>query len=274
MKNRTVLYARFSPRPNSAECESAEKQLERMDKYATERGWPIIARYAEKAVSGGAGMRKGQQAFDLDRPGLFRALDTVPRHGILLACSVDRLARNAYVWHTIESEVSRRGARIELIEGGTADSAEQRMLLGILAIVAEYQRELIRARTRHGFARRRAAGLRSSAIPRWGVRWHSEPGKPTVARPASEEIEIIALVARIMQRPGFHTYYRICKVLRALGVRNPRTGRPISPESVRCAMRAVDSAIPRPEHLDYVLSLSNGELDAAVANAHTQRVYA
>jgi len=47
-----VLYARFSPRPNAEECDSAKKQLERCRPYSEGRGYTVIAEHKDEDLSG------------------------------------------------------------------------------------------------------------------------------------------------------------------------------------------------------------------------------
>jgi site-specific DNA recombinase len=84
---KAIVYARFSPRPDAAESESNAAQLDLCRAYAKQMGWTVTDEHQDTALSGD----------DEDRPGLWAALDALPRKGVLLAYKLDRLARSIYL---------------------------------------------------------------------------------------------------------------------------------------------------------------------------------
>ena len=88
---------------------------------------------------------------DGDRPQLAAALDYVKKHkATLVIAKLDRLARNAEFLLRLQNS----GADFVACDCPTAD----RFTVGVLALVAQRERELISERTRLGLAAVRASG--------------------------------------------------------------------------------------------------------------------
>lgn len=84
---------------------------------------------------------------------LLRAGDT------LKITRLDRLGRSLVHLVTVGAELQERGIHLHVIEQGiNTTTAEGRAMFGMLAVLAEYQRELIVANTRDGLAAARARG--------------------------------------------------------------------------------------------------------------------
>ena len=49
-----VIYARFSPRPNAAECDSIEKQEQRLRAWAVAKDLPVDGSYSDADQTGGS----------------------------------------------------------------------------------------------------------------------------------------------------------------------------------------------------------------------------
>ena len=169
MSKQAVIYTRYSPRPNAAECDSCEKQLERCRAYCEQRGYHVKAVFSDKAVSGGL----------LYRPQLSSAIDFLkPDHGeVLVVDNSDRLARDMLVYVTIESQVEQAGATIEFADGSPLGTTpEGKFFRIIMAGQAAYVRDCIRLRTKNGLARKRKNGERTTGkIP---IGWQLDPDDP------------------------------------------------------------------------------------------------
>lgn len=94
-----------------------------------------------------------------DRPGLREALAACREGDTLVVTKLDRLARSLPDARDIVAELTRRGVRLS-IGGAAHDPADPvgRLLFNVLAMVAEFEADLIRARTREGMAVARAKG--------------------------------------------------------------------------------------------------------------------
>lgn len=94
-----------------------------------------------------------------DRPGLREALAAVREGDTLAVTKLDRLARSVRDASAIGEELAGRGVKLSL-GGSVHDPADPmgKMLFHCLAMVAEFEAELIRSRTREGMAAAKAAG--------------------------------------------------------------------------------------------------------------------
>jgi len=93
------------------------------------------------------------------RPGLREALAACRAGDTLVVTKLDRLARSLSDARDIVEELTTRGVRLQL-GGSVHDPTDPvgRLLFNVLAMVAEFESDLIRDRTREGLAVARAAG--------------------------------------------------------------------------------------------------------------------
>ena len=122
-----------------------------------------------------------------DRPGLDSCLRALRKGDVLVVWKLDRLGRNlAHLVNTVQ-DLSTRGVGLRVLAGQGAQidttTAAGRLVFGIFAALAEFERELIRERTLAGLkaargrAAARAAGSSRCRKPRCG--W-PKPRWPTV----------------------------------------------------------------------------------------------
>jgi DNA invertase Pin-like site-specific DNA recombinase len=96
-----------------------------------------------------------------DRPVLAKVLARLDQGDVLLVTRLDRLARSTRdLLNTLDS-VAKRGAAFKSLADTWADTTTPhgRLLLTVLGGLAEFERELIRARTGEGRARAKARGV-------------------------------------------------------------------------------------------------------------------
>jgi DNA invertase Pin-like site-specific DNA recombinase len=94
----------------------------------------------------------------------------------LVVTKLDRLARSLPDARDIVAELTRRGVRLS-IGGAVHDPADPvgRLLFNVLAMVAEFEADLIRARTREGMAVARAKGRLRGKRPKLTPRQEAHP---------------------------------------------------------------------------------------------------
>jgi DNA invertase Pin-like site-specific DNA recombinase len=138
-------------------------QRDALARWCKANGAELVAVFEDIGVSGGAALDK--------RPGLLAAVDALEEHGagVLLTAKRDRLARDVMNAGMIERLAERVGARTrsaagEGTEGDAADPAAM-MLRGIVDVFAQYERAVIRARTRAALAVKKGRGERVGSIP-------------------------------------------------------------------------------------------------------------
>jgi DNA invertase Pin-like site-specific DNA recombinase len=97
-----------------------------------------------------------------DRPELARALKRLNSGDVLIVTRLDRLARSTRDLLNILDDIAKRGAGFKSLHDAWADttSAHGRLMVTILAGLAEFERELILARTSDGRTRAKARGIR------------------------------------------------------------------------------------------------------------------
>ena len=117
----------------------------------------------------------GVSAKTLDRPGLTSALELLATNqaGVLAVAKLDRLSRSAVDFGMLAQRALREGWAIILLDLGVdMTTPTGRMVAGIMAQVAEWEREQIAARTRDALAIKRDQGVKL--------------GRPRVLDPAIE----------------------------------------------------------------------------------------
>src|SRR5215831_2043542 len=145
---RTAIYGRVS----TAE-QNAGMQLDELRAYCQRREWTIVEEYIDSGVSGAKE----------SRPALNRLLADAKRRKFdaVLVYRYDRFARSLRQLVNALSEFDALGIHfISLHEGVDTSTPNGRLVFGIFASIAEFERELIRDRVRSGMAAAKARGTR------------------------------------------------------------------------------------------------------------------
>ena len=129
-----------------------------------------------------------------ERPGFGKLLDKLEAGDVLVVTKLDRLGRNAMDVRATVEALTGVGVRVHCLALGGVDltSAAGKMTMGVIAAVAEFERDLLVERTQAGLARVKAEGKalgRPSALSPAQV---AEVGKRLAAGDA------IAAIARAM----------------------------------------------------------------------------
>lgn len=96
-----------------------------------------------------------------DRPGLAALLDYVRAGDTVVVWKLDRLGRNTlHVLETVKALTDRSITLISTTDGIDSSTAAGRMVIGVLASMAEFERELTKERTALKRAMSRANGTR------------------------------------------------------------------------------------------------------------------
>ena len=143
MTRRAAFYARVSSAHQEQEA-TIDSQLGALERAASSMELRISTqhRYIDDGVSGAR----------LDRPAL-DALRDAAADGlidvVLIQCP-DRLARNFVHQQVIVEELSKRGVDVHFVERPIGERPEDRLLLQMQGVIAEYERAKIVERTRRG----------------------------------------------------------------------------------------------------------------------------
>ena len=102
------------------------------------------------------------------RPALVGALGSLRTHGagVLVAAKRDRLSRDVVLTAMVERAVGAAGARVVSAAGeGNGDSPSDQFMRTVIDGAAQYERALIRARTKAALAAKSSKGERVGGIP-------------------------------------------------------------------------------------------------------------
>ncbi|MCC6808243.1 MAG: recombinase family protein [Deltaproteobacteria bacterium] len=200
-----------------------EAQREAIERWAAAAGITIAAWHVDQGISGAA---------ELDnRPALQAALDALTANGagLLVVAKRDRLARDVVKAALIERLAEKAGARVVSAAGEGGDDMNDPaalMMRRIVDVFAEYERALIRARTRAALAAKRSRGERTGTV-RFG--YHLASNGRTLEVNAKEQ----ATIARVLELREANVSVRgIVARLAAEGITG-RAGKPLGKSTVQ-----------------------------------------
>lgn len=95
-----------------------------------------------------------------ERPGFGKLVDKLEAGDVLVVTKLDRLGRNAMDVRATVEALQGLGVRVHCLALGGMDltSAAGKMTMGVIAAVAEFERDLLIERTQAGLARAKAEG--------------------------------------------------------------------------------------------------------------------
>ena len=170
----TCLYLRVS-----TDQQTVEPQRIELAQYAAARGWTIAREFTD-VISGSKSSREGMDAM----------MQAVRAHEFdaILAVKIDRIARSLSHFAAIISELDKHHVALVIPGQGidtSTSNAAGRLQANILGAIAEFERELIRERTRAGLAAAKARGVRlgkpsknlAADHARIVAEWRAEGGK-------------------------------------------------------------------------------------------------
>lgn len=98
----------------------------------------------------------------MERKGFAKLLDRLEADDVLLVTKLDRLGRNAMDVRATVERLATEGVRVHCLALGGVDltSPAGKMTMGVIAAVAEFERDLLIERTQSGLARAKAEGKR------------------------------------------------------------------------------------------------------------------
>jgi site-specific DNA recombinase len=134
-----IIYARVSTAGQAAEGVSMDMQEEKARRWAETNGYPVDGIFRDAGISG----RKME-----NRPELLKALEAVCKcSGVLVVYSLSRLARSTAETIVIADRLERSGADLmSLTEKIDTTSAAGKMVFRVLAVIAEFERDVIAER--------------------------------------------------------------------------------------------------------------------------------
>lgn len=206
---RVIGYVRVSTAEQVASGAGLEAQRAAIQREAAAKGWELV-----EIVEDG-----GYSAKDLRRPGVQRVLAMVDggeAQGLIVA-KLDRLSRSLLDFAGMIQRAKRNGWSLVALDIGLdTTTANGRMMAGIVAVVAEWERELIGQRTRDALAVKRMQGV-------------------TLGRPRTMPADLVTRMRRMRERGA--SYAGIAEKLNAERVPTAQGGQRWYPSTVRKALR-------------------------------------
>lgn len=186
MTQRAAIYARVSTDEQAEHGYSLQTQIDSCRKYAADNGFQVVAELREEGVSGAK----------LDRPELdkLRGMIDLKQLDAVIVHAADRLSRNLGHSILLREEWQRAGIEIHYADRGKShDTSEGRLSDNVQAVIAEYEREKIRERTRRGkMAKAKSGKLVGDGSPPYGYR--------RVGKDENTHLEIDEYEAAIVRR--------------------------------------------------------------------------
>lgn len=222
-----VGYLRVS---TDEQCLGPQAQRKAIESWCGVNGVVLVAVFEDFGISGAAELDK--------RPGLLASIDALGDHGagLLVVAKRDRLARDVVAAGMIERLVAREGAKVVTTDGvGNGESPEAGLVRGIMDVFAQYERALIRARTKAALAVKRSRQERIGGVP-YGSKLAAD-GIHLEVDPAEQET---IQAAKGLRSQGM-TLEAVGTVLEAKGML-PRCGRHWHPKTVRSLLESREAA--------------------------------
>jgi DNA invertase Pin-like site-specific DNA recombinase len=211
---KAVPYHRESTDEQAESGAGQAAQHDACEAWSRRLGIPLAGPCVDDGVSGAAPLDR--------RPGLLDALAALEKGDILLVAKRDRLGRDPIVVAMIEAAVKRQGCRVVSAagEGTEGDDPTSVLMRRIIDAFAEYERLIIKARTRAALAAKKRRGQRTGGVPLGfdladdGLR--SKAGHPIALVANAGEQSTVALIK--VYRAGGMSLRAIAAELDRLGI--------------------------------------------------------
>lgn len=218
----TIAYVRVSTDKQAEHGVSLDAQRAKLDAYAALYDLDLVAVEVDAASAG-----------DLDRPALTRALSELRagRADALLVVKLDRLTRSVRDLGELVDRCTREGwALLSVGDAVDTRTAAGRLVLNVLASVAQWEREAIGERTAAAMKWKRDAGEYTGGEVRYGYRLAAD-GR-TLER---DEAEQAVVSAAVELRAAGLSLRAVGEELAARGLL-PRSGRRWHAETVKAVL--------------------------------------
>ena len=111
--------------------------------------------------------KEKRSGVDAGRPELKRCLDYLREGDTLLVTKLDRLARSTSDLYRIVSQLAEKGVEFKVLDDPTIDTSSRtgKLVMGILALIAEFENDIRRERQMDGIKNARERGTRFGRKP-------------------------------------------------------------------------------------------------------------
>jgi DNA invertase Pin-like site-specific DNA recombinase len=206
--NRAIGYIRVSTEGQATEGVSLAAQRARIESWCHANDYELVAVFEDAGISGASMSR---------RDGLADAMKAAGKGMALVSYSISRLARSTRDMLELADRLERQGADlVSLTEKIDTTSAAGRMVFRMLAVLSEFERDLVGERTKAALAHKKAKGEKYGPVP-FGFQ-EVEGRLVEVRREAQAVAEIIRMRGRGL------AYRQIAERLNTEGVTGKRGG--------------------------------------------------
>lgn len=220
--HRAIGYCRVSTADQADFGVSLDAQTEKI------RGWSVANDYELTEVKVDRGLSGGRCD---NRPALQEALKAVSRGDSLVVYSLSRLARSTRDTLMIAETLERKGADlVSLTERIDTTSSTGKMVFRMLAVLSEFERDVISERTSMAMAHLRSSGKYTGGFEPYGYRCIDGE-----LIGVTEEMDTIRTIFRLSEEGT--SLRGICKYLSVIGV-TTRTGKAFLPVQVARVLKA------------------------------------
>ncbi len=214
-ERKAIIYLRVSTLRQATDGVGLDAQLAKCEAHAARMGWPVVASFADEGISGKDGID--------NRPGLKDLLNlaqTTP-NSVVVVYSVSRLARRQrLLWDLLDDRDGHGLAISSATEPFDTTTPTGRAMLGMIAVFAQLEADMVSERTKDALAEVKAQGRRL--------------GRPSMNMLAPEVVQTV----KDMYASGGWTHRTLAAELNAQGVPTASgTGR-WWPKTVRAALVA------------------------------------
>jgi site-specific DNA recombinase len=205
---KAIGYIRVSTDRQAQEGVSLEAQRAKIESWCKANDYDLMEVFIDAGLSGKS-MEK--------RPALLKSLATIKRDMALVVYSLSRLARSTKDTLTISDHLVKAGADlVSLSEKLDTTGAAGKMMFRLLAVVAEFERDVTAERTTSALAYKKARGDKYGTVP---FGYSEKAGKLT---PVESESLIVAEM--VTKRDAGKSFGEIATWLNNAGIRGKKGG--------------------------------------------------
>ena len=221
-RHRAIGYCRVSTADQADFGVSLDAQTEKIRVWSVANGYELADVLVDRGLSGGR--------CD-NRPALQEALKAVSRGDSLVVYSLSRLARSTRDTLRIAEDLERRGADlVSLSEKIDTTSSTGKMVFRMLAVLSEFERDVISERTSMAMKHLKQSGKYTGGFDPYGYR--CVDGE---LEAIPEELRVIGIVQRL--REEGESLGSIGKHLSEIGIMS-RVGKPFQPVQIARILKA------------------------------------
>jgi len=225
---RVLGYIRVSTEEQASSGLSLESQRQKLQQYCDLHDHDLVDVVVDA----------GESAKNLNRPGMQRVIKAIDNKSVdvVLVVKLDRLTRSTRDLGDLLDRLNRRGVALAAVsESLDTSTASGRMVVNMIGVIAQWEREAIGERTSAALQAKRRRGERYSGRSPYG--WKYIDGRMVES---NDEQRVIGMVESMKACDDRLTLLAISRCLADRGIFN-RNGNPFSASSVKRIINAIES---------------------------------